>query len=100
MCPMKQRLSGYCELSFGGLPKPLHHPIPLAALAKKSLDQFAKCAVASARIQFPCCSGVDLGRCVGGGGGEAGAQHWGEIGEIVADVEHLIEGNIELVEDL
>src|ERR1051325_7871773 len=73
---------------------------PLPARAQQAFDGLAKRAFATARVELPRCRGPHLGRGVGGGGGDRRAQHRREIGQIIADVEDLIEADRQLLGDL
>src|SRR2546430_996696 len=73
---------------------------PLATFAQQPLDHFPKRSLAAARGELPLRRLAHLGRRVGGRGGDAGALHRPKVGQIVADVNDLIERHLEPLQQL
>src|SRR5437867_8480129 len=75
----------------------LEDGFPVAALTKEALDRFAKGTLSAAAGEFPMRRvSYFIGR-VGRGGGDSGARHRRQIGKIVAEVQDLIEAEVELL---
>src|SRR5438552_9233972 len=83
-------------LSFGpATDEFLNDGFPIAALAQKSFDDFAQRAATAARVELPGGDADDFRRGVRRRGGDGHARHRREVGEIVARVKDLIEGDAE-----
>src|SRR5438270_9703568 len=71
--------------------------VPLAARAQEALDGLAERPLAAARVELPRRRRPHLGRRIRGRRRDRRAQHRREVGEVVANVEDLIESNRELL---
>src|ERR1043165_1673909 len=76
------------------------HRRPLAARAQEPLHRLAERPLAAARVELPRRCRAHLGRRIRGGGGDGRAAHRCEVGEVVADVEDLLECDGEFLRDL
>src|ERR1051326_5034796 len=70
-----------------------------AAPARRGLAERADPPLAAARRDLPRRGGEHLGRRVGWRGGDGGDRHRAEVGKVVADVEDLIEGDVQLLRE-
>src|SRR5450759_1358898 len=79
-------------LSFGpATDEFLNDLVPVAALAKEALDQFAKRAAAAGGVKLPRRCVENFRRGIRRRGRDQGARHRSEVGQVVAGIEDLLE---------
>src|SRR5207248_7001125 len=73
--------------------------VPVTAFAQQPLDSLPKRAFASAAVEFPRRRVANFGCRIGRRGGDAGAKHRSEVGQVVAEVEKLVEAKGKLLNE-